>query len=125
VGHGHAHRKLQSAAGQNKRRLAIVLGLTTIYLIAEVVGGLLKRSLALLADAGHMKNYVELTLPILYLALACGSIFSVVGKRCHSALYPPNLRRRGGGHVSHLYPAHYSRTFDGLFDNHISHHRAA
>jgi len=50
MGHGHTH----SAAGKNKRRLAIVLGLTTTYLIAEVVGGLLTHSLALLADAGHM-----------------------------------------------------------------------
>jgi len=50
MGHNHAH----TPAGRNKRRLAIVLGLTTLYLIAEVVGGLLTGSLALLADAGHM-----------------------------------------------------------------------
>ena len=50
MGHGHTH----TAAGKNKRRLAIVLGLTTAYLIAEIVGGLLTHSLALLADAGHM-----------------------------------------------------------------------
>lgn len=37
-----------------RRRLAIALGLTASYLIAEVVGGVLTRSLALLADAGHM-----------------------------------------------------------------------
>lgn len=41
-------------AGQNKRRLALVCGMTAFYLVAEVVGGLLTRSLALLADAGHM-----------------------------------------------------------------------
>ncbi len=50
MGHDHVH----SAAGKNKRRLAIVLGLTTLYLAAEVAGGLLTGSLALLADAGHM-----------------------------------------------------------------------
>lgn len=50
MGHDHVH----SAAGKNKRRLAIVLGLTALYLAAEVVGGLLTGSLALLADAGHM-----------------------------------------------------------------------
>ncbi len=50
MGHDHTH----TAAGRNKRRLAIVLGLTTSYLVAEVVGGLLTGSLALLADAGHM-----------------------------------------------------------------------
>jgi cobalt-zinc-cadmium efflux system protein len=52
MGHGHAHG--HTPAGKNKRRLAIVLSLTTTYLIAEVVGGLLTHSLALLADAGHM-----------------------------------------------------------------------
>jgi len=50
MGHGHT----QTAAGKNKKRLIIVLTLTTAYLIAEVVGGLLTHSLALLADAGHM-----------------------------------------------------------------------
>ena len=35
-------------------RLLVVLSLTTAYLLAEVVGGLLTGSLALLADAGHM-----------------------------------------------------------------------
>jgi len=38
----------------NKRRLAIVFGLTTTYMLAEAIGGLLTGSLALLADAGHM-----------------------------------------------------------------------
>lgn len=50
MGHGHAH----TPAGRNKRRLAIVLGLTSLYLVAEVIGGWLTHSLALLADAGHM-----------------------------------------------------------------------
>ena len=36
------------------RRLAAVLILTLVYTVAEVVGGLLSGSLALLADAGHM-----------------------------------------------------------------------
>ncbi len=50
MGHGHSH----TPAGKNKKRLVIVLALTTTYLVAEVVGGLLTHSLALLADAGHM-----------------------------------------------------------------------
>lgn len=45
-------------AGRNKGRLAVVLGLTTVYLVAEVVGGLMTGSLALLADAGHMMTDV-------------------------------------------------------------------
>lgn len=47
--HGHANRSVK-----NKKRLTIVLGLTLSYLVAEVVGGLITKSLALLADAGHM-----------------------------------------------------------------------
>lgn len=43
-----------SAGEQHRRRLAFVLVLVVIYMVAEVVGGLLTGSLALLADAGHM-----------------------------------------------------------------------
>lgn len=50
MGHGHSH----TPAGKNKKRLAIVLALTTTYMVAEIVTGLLTQSLALLADAGHM-----------------------------------------------------------------------
>lgn len=50
VAHSHAH----TPSSRNKRRLGLVLALTSSYLIVEVVGGLLTGSLALLADAGHM-----------------------------------------------------------------------
>lgn len=43
-----------SAAGKNKKNLAIVLVMTATYLVAEVIGGIWTGSLALLADAGHM-----------------------------------------------------------------------
>ena len=36
------------------RRLTWVLGITALFMVAELVGGLLSNSLALLADAGHM-----------------------------------------------------------------------
>ena len=49
--HDDGHR---SAGEANQGRLAAVLALTSLFLIAEVVGGILSRSLALLADAGHM-----------------------------------------------------------------------
>ena len=49
-----SHETTLTAAGKNKKRLGVVLALTTTYLGAEVVGGLLTGSLALLADAGHM-----------------------------------------------------------------------
>ncbi len=50
-GHGHAGR-----AG--RRPLVIALAITALFLVAEVVGGLLTGSLALLADAGHMATDV-------------------------------------------------------------------
>jgi cobalt-zinc-cadmium efflux system protein len=55
--HGHTSHtgpRSNDAAASNQRRLLVVLSLTTAYLLAEVVGGLLTGSLALLADAGHM-----------------------------------------------------------------------
>lgn len=44
----------ESAAGRNKRKLIIVLALTGSYMVIEVVAGFLTKSLALIADAGHM-----------------------------------------------------------------------
>ena len=50
--HDHAHHA--HARSASSRALAIVLGLVLVYVVAEVVGGILTNSLALLADAGHM-----------------------------------------------------------------------
>lgn len=48
-GHAHSH-----TANANGRQLTIALALTATFLIAEVVGGLMFNSLALLSDAAHM-----------------------------------------------------------------------
>lgn len=55
-GHGHAHAHLPhgSADPALQRRLRWALALTVVFLVAEVVGGFVANSLALLADAGHM-----------------------------------------------------------------------
>ena len=45
---------LTDLRGRNRRRLTLVLALTSVYLVAEVVAGFATHSLALLADAGHM-----------------------------------------------------------------------
>ncbi len=50
--HPHAH--AATSTGAHRGRLALVLGITLTVLVAEVIGGLLAGSLALLADAGHM-----------------------------------------------------------------------
>lgn len=58
-GHDHgtaAHR--HGGRGANRRRLAITLVLAATYMVAEVIGGLVTNSLALLADAGHMLSDV-------------------------------------------------------------------
>lgn len=54
MGHDHDHSHSLDRTAANKRKIIWVLALTTSYLIAEVIGGFLTKSLALLADAGHM-----------------------------------------------------------------------
>ncbi|OUM90460.1 cation diffusion facilitator family transporter [Parageobacillus thermoglucosidasius] len=48
-GHNHAHGR-----STNKKLLTIALTITVGFMIAEIIGGLLSNSLALLSDAGHM-----------------------------------------------------------------------
>ena len=50
AGHDHAH----DLRGASRRSLILALILISTYMVAEVVGGVLSGSLALLADAGHM-----------------------------------------------------------------------
>jgi cobalt-zinc-cadmium efflux system protein len=57
--HDHTDAPADAAASQphdrpTQRPFAIALAITTTFLIAEIIGGLLTGSLALLADAGHM-----------------------------------------------------------------------
>lgn len=50
MSHDHDH------GSANRTRLAIAFAIIAVVLVAEVVGGLLSGSLALLADAGHMAS---------------------------------------------------------------------
>lgn len=50
AGHSHA----PQVGRDNERRIFIAMLLTGSFMVAEVVGGLLSGSLALIADAGHM-----------------------------------------------------------------------
>lgn len=52
--HGHSHHPERGNRERNRKRLAWTLALVVIYMVAEVIGGILTNSLALLADAGHM-----------------------------------------------------------------------
>lgn len=51
MGSGHSH---AVSAGQNEKPLWIALLLTAAFLTAELVGGVLTNSLALISDAAHM-----------------------------------------------------------------------
>ena len=66
--HTHSHER-RDAQSVNKLKLA--LGLTSVYMFAEAIGGWLTNSLALLADAGHMLTDVAaltLTLAAIWFA---------------------------------------------------------
>mgnify|MGYP003600127871 FL=1 len=49
TGHDHSH-----SVGGNQRALTIALVLTASFLVVELVGGILTKSLALISDAAHM-----------------------------------------------------------------------
>lgn len=53
-GHHHHHDHSGGERSKNRKRLTITLVLVLVYMFAELIGGLLTGSLALLADAGHM-----------------------------------------------------------------------
>jgi len=54
AGHGHDHSHAPTVTASNERTVLLALLLTAGFMIAEVIGGLLSGSLALIADAGHM-----------------------------------------------------------------------
>ena len=66
AGHAHDH-----TAGANAKMLGWALALTSIYLIAEVIGGIVFNSLALLSDAAHMMTDVA-ALAIALMAIRLG-----------------------------------------------------
>jgi cobalt-zinc-cadmium efflux system protein len=84
LAHTHGGRDSGGAMdrGPQSKRLWIVLGLTAAFMVAEVVGGVLSNSLALLADSGHMLADVG--------ALA----LSLIAMRM--ALHPPSPDRTFG-----------------------------
>ncbi|MDP9399173.1 MAG: cation diffusion facilitator family transporter [Actinomycetota bacterium] len=70
MGAGHRHGPHDGALAF-RGRLLVVLALTAAVLVAQVVGGLLSGSLALLADAGHMLTDVAgLTVSLLAMQIA-------------------------------------------------------
>lgn len=72
MGHDHVGSAgASSAAGQHSGRLAITLCLSGAILIAQVIGGWLSGSLALLADAGHtLADILGVSLALMAIAWA-------------------------------------------------------
>ena len=70
--HGHG-----DVTADNARRVLVALLLTAGFMLAEVVGGILTGSLALIADAGHMLTDAA--------ALALAWMAFRVGRRPHDA----------------------------------------
>jgi cobalt-zinc-cadmium efflux system protein len=54
MAHTQGNQSSPTAGTRHRKRLTLALVLAAVYMVAEVVGGLLANSLALLADAGHM-----------------------------------------------------------------------
>ena len=80
MGEGHSH-----GAGASSKRLTIALALTTTFLIAEVIGAVVFKSLALLSDAAHMMTDVAA------LAIALAAI--KIGERASDDLRTFGYRR--------------------------------
>jgi cobalt-zinc-cadmium efflux system protein len=71
-GHGHDHHHGHSHGhSANKKALFASFILITLFMVVEVIGGLLTNSLALLADAGHMLSDAA-ALGLSFLALKIG-----------------------------------------------------
>lgn len=71
--HEHGHTHVQAANEKNLRRVMIALVITGLFMIVEVIGGIISGSLALLADAGHMLTDT--------MALALAAMAFKVGQR--------------------------------------------
>lgn len=52
--HGHAHSNAMSAGERHRRPLLIAFALTALYMVVELVAGVVTGSLALISDAAHM-----------------------------------------------------------------------
>ena len=70
-GHGHAHAHAHGFRSLQRNRLLICIVITGLVMVAELVGGILSGSLALVSDAGHMlTDFFGLALSFSAIALA-------------------------------------------------------
>lgn len=78
MAHTHSH----SSQDDNAKRLLLAFSVTAVFMVIEVIGGLVSGSLALLADAGHM------------LTDAAALLFALIA--VHFSSRPPNARHTFG-----------------------------
>ena len=69
--HSHSHGHHHGAGAKNEQRLALTLGLTSLFVVVEIAAGIFSGSLALLSDAAHMFSDVA-GLTIALLAMKIG-----------------------------------------------------
>ncbi len=55
--HRHEHVFLSPHHGKNERKIRIVIGICTVMMVAEIAGGVMFRSMALVADGVHMSTH--------------------------------------------------------------------
>ncbi|AGA68871.1 cation diffusion facilitator family transporter [Desulfitobacterium dichloroeliminans LMG P-21439] len=73
MGFGHNHEQEHHSHSQtsNKKLLSIALFITVTFMIAEIIGGIIANSLALISDAGHMfSDAFSLALSLIAMRLA-------------------------------------------------------
>jgi cobalt-zinc-cadmium efflux system protein len=87
----HDHHRPEGGSRGGVRGLRVTLALTACYLVAEVAGGIVSGSLALLADAGHMLSDVA--------ALALSLVAIRIAQR------PPTAQRTYGYHRAEILAA--------------------
>ena len=79
--HDHAGGHVHTGAG-GRRGLLFALGITLFMMLAEIVGGVLSNSLALLSDAGHMfTDTLALALSFFAMKFASRSAFRSLAMR--------------------------------------------
>lgn len=76
---GHDHHGHDHTHGANKKTLLISFLIITAFMVVEVIGGILTKSLALLADAGHMLSD-SISLLIALIAFTLGERAANYGK---------------------------------------------
>ena len=85
----HKHRPKQSSSTDHlfeyrsveKRKLKQAIAVTAIVMVAEIIGGFLTNSLALISDAGHMFTHS------FALLISLGAIICDNKQACHHRTY--------------------------------------